>query len=249
MNVKGKVLRDADQMKAVDIPYNDVSNFDLKLWNLFASFPYRKYIHHQTKVLVYAYQTPNELELIGQHSSVTAKPLDYIYGRLGCEIKVMDSRQFEKDFEPLSLQHDDKPDAVRYLYGELNPETNAIDFKPTIGTQLVLVHHYEDCYSSRVFLFEVPSGFACDPGDKVIVDTTYGKKEGVVKQVLWKDYLSLGAFDFLIRSSNAKLPLKKVLGKFDYVDFDLEHQALKKANERDEKINQAWQEVVKKHNK
>ncbi len=238
-----------DQMKAVDIPNEDVSNFDQKLLDLFVSQLYGKYIHRQTKALVYAYQTRCQQELVGQHKSITAKQFDYVCYCPGGEIKVMDPLQFEKEFEPLSLQHDDRPDVVRYSYGELNPETNKIYFTPMIGTQLVLVHHYEDCYSTRVFLFEVPSGFACDLGDKVLVDTKYGKKEGVVKKVLWKDDLSSAAFDFLIKSSNAKLPLKKVLGKFNYIDFDLEHRALKKANERDEKINQAWQEVVKKHNK
>lgn len=238
-----------DRMKAVDISNEDVSNFDQTLLDLFVSQLYGKYIHRPTNTIVYAYQTRCQQELVGRDRTITAKPGDYIYYCSGGEIKVMNGLQFEKEFEPLSLQHDDRPDAVRYSYGELNPETNKIYFTPMIGTQLVLVHHYEDCYSKRLFLFEVPSGFACDLGDKVLVDTKYGKKEGVVKKVLWKDDLSSAAFDFLIKSSNARLPLKKVLGKFNYIDFDLECQASKKANERDEKIRQAWQEVVDKHNK
>lgn len=73
------------------------------------------------------------------------------------------------------------------------------------------------------YLFIAPSFTRLKEGDEVIVDTSLGKIRAKVVAVITIQYEGSG-YDFIVKATNATLPLKKVLQKVIYSDFEYDEE-------------------------
>ena len=74
--------------------------------------------------------------------------------------------------------------------------------------------------NDKVYLFYAPKFTHLDKGDKVIVETKKGNAEATVEAsyTIDPDYNDL--MELILSLSGAELPLKKVLKKIKYIDFE-----------------------------
>ena len=100
---------------------------------------------------------------------------------------------------------------------EVNFVGDRVDSHETI--QLVLCQHPRD---SRVFLFKAPRDSELAIGDQVLVETCTkaGTSRAEVVNV-YKTVPGSDSYNMILAASQAYLPLKKVLGKYEYVQFDV----------------------------
>ncbi len=85
----------------------------------------------------------------------------------------------------------------------------------------VTVKHESVLMESQPYLFIAPAFSGLKEGDSVIVETSRGEqlaKVNAVTTVNMDDEIA----DFIIKSTGAKSPLKRVLKKIIYMDFEYE---------------------------
>lgn len=95
---------------------------------------------------------------------------------------------------------------------------------------LVLCKHDKN---DNNFLFYAPAWSRLEKDDEVIVDTKYGESKAVVVDKVTVDKTS-EEYEFIVKATGATTPLRKVLSKvlyreFDY-DFDYEEETEEKEN-------------------
>ena len=76
-----------------------------------------------------------------------------------------------------------------------------------------------------LFLFQVPSYCGLNKGDRVIVETSHGEQEAVVKYTNTVSFED-DDFNMIVAASNATLPLKRVLKKVIYKDLKYDDEEL-----------------------
>lgn len=74
--------------------------------------------------------------------------------------------------------------------------------------------------NDRVFLFRAPQFTHLDKGDKVIVETKHGNAEATVEASYTVDPDDNDLMELILSLSGAELPLRKVLKKIKYIDFE-----------------------------
>lgn len=86
-------------------------------------------------------------------------------------------------------------------------------------TYLVVCKHDEN---GKAFLFEAPSYI--EPNTEVMVETQRGKTHAVV---IGSQFAEIGSelYNLFIATLGAKLPLKHVLGKYLYTEFEYKKEA------------------------
>lgn len=84
-------------------------------------------------------------------------------------------------------------------------------------TKIVLIAHKD---SAKHYLFEAPDLWSLEEGDKVVCDSGYGEVSGKVLSA--PIMVSQSDLDFIVKGMNASLPLRRVLGKYKYIDFTYE---------------------------
>ena len=83
---------------------------------------------------------------------------------------------------------------------------------------LICVH--PDSREHKNFLFQTVWYSGIQPDDEVIVETKYGKQRALVVQVLQAVRKNSPEFGFIVKATNASLPLKRVLKTVTYRDID-----------------------------
>ena len=81
---------------------------------------------------------------------------------------------------------------------------------------LVLCEHYPN---ANTYLFYAPKCSMLKKGDLVQVETKRGKERASVVDVLPYVEYDGESFCFIVRACGAKMPLKKVIGKYIYNEF------------------------------
>lgn len=74
--------------------------------------------------------------------------------------------------------------------------------------------------NDKAFLFHAPKFTHLDKGDKVIVETKKGNAEATVEASYTIDPDDNDLMELILSLSGAELPLKKVLKKIKYIDFE-----------------------------
>jgi len=83
---------------------------------------------------------------------------------------------------------------------------------------VVLVKHHETDYET--YMFQAPRWSYLKEGDEVIVETCRGEQKAtVVASYTVSPEYNEEEFNFILKASKAKLPLKKVLKKVEYETF------------------------------
>lgn len=86
---------------------------------------------------------------------------------------------------------------------------------------LVLCQHPND---NRNFLFVAPAWSRLQRGDNVMVDTRNGKCLAIVQDTALVEKDS-DLYIFIVTASKATLPLKKVISKIEYHEFEYEEES------------------------
>lgn len=74
--------------------------------------------------------------------------------------------------------------------------------------------------NDRSFLFKAPKFSYLDKGDKVMVETKHGNAEATVEASYTIDPEDNDLMKLILSLNGAELPLKKVLKKIKYIDFE-----------------------------
>lgn len=77
---------------------------------------------------------------------------------------------------------------------------------------------------SKSFVFRAPAWSNLFKGDKVIVETRKGESEAIVEKAMTVDISDEDEFEFILIASGVTLPLKKVLKKVIYREFEYEKE-------------------------
>lgn len=82
----------------------------------------------------------------------------------------------------------------------------------------LVVCTHDDDETSKLYLFQAPAWSRLKYGDRVIVDTRHGKSRATVQTAITMEQGS-EPFKGMVLIAGATLPLRKVLGKYEFFDF------------------------------
>lgn len=77
----------------------------------------------------------------------------------------------------------------------------------------------------KFFLFCAPAFSGLKKGDRVIVETIKGESEATVERSYTISKERDDEFEFILVASGAYLPLRKVLKKIEYIEFEYEEES------------------------
>ena len=74
----------------------------------------------------------------------------------------------------------------------------------------------------KLYLFRAPLCSRLKEGDEVLVDTKFGKSPATVKSMAYGVSVNSDVYKFILKTTGATHPLKRVLGVYEDLDYSYE---------------------------